>query len=133
MLIFLRIHLLKMSLVKRGKWHFRCCLNVLLQSETRCEAISHLRISHNAPCSPPTPHLPQILDNLCFSFLLGITASGQEKLKTVIVQNLRGWGGGKQVLLWEMCKWRIDLKVRVFGTQKWPGMCFKNHPSYATN
>ena len=31
--------------------------------------IHHLHISHNTPCLHP-----QILQNLCFSFLLGITA-----------------------------------------------------------
>ena len=33
----------------------------------------HLHISHNAPNLSPTPP-PQILHNLCFSFLLDITA-----------------------------------------------------------
>ena len=36
------------------------------------------------------PYLPtKILHNLCFSFLLGITAV-QEKLKTMLVQNFGG-------------------------------------------
>ena len=43
-------------------------------------AIRHLHISHNAPY---LPH--KILHNLCFSFLLG-----QEKLKTMLVQNFGG-------------------------------------------
>ena len=40
--------------------------------------------SHNAPYLPT-----KILHNLCFSFLLGITAV-QEKLKTMLVQNFGG-------------------------------------------
>ena len=35
----------------------------------------HLHFSHDAPCLPPTP---QILHNLYFSFLLGITAVPRE-------------------------------------------------------
>ena len=46
--------------------------------------IQHLYISHNAPYLPT-----KILHNLCFSFLLGITAV-QEKLKTMLVQNFGG-------------------------------------------
>ena len=49
---------------------------------------------------------PQNLHNLCFSFLLGITAP-QEKLKTMLMQHFfSGGGGGKKGALWEMCKWR---------------------------
>ena len=40
--------------------------------------IRHLHISHNAPnLFPPPPH-PPILHNLCFSFLVGITAVPRE-------------------------------------------------------
>ena len=38
--------------------------------------IRHLQISYNTPCLPPPP--PQIFHNLCFSFLLGITAVPRE-------------------------------------------------------
>ena len=46
--------------------------------------IRHFHITHNAPYLPT-----KILHNLCFSFLLGITAV-QEKLKTMLVQNFGG-------------------------------------------
>jgi len=37
--------------------------------------LRHLHISHNAPYLPPPPHpTKKIFHNLCFSFLLGITA-----------------------------------------------------------
>ena len=65
---------------------FEASSTVLLHGTTRFSAfhkmkfkifssnfhIRHFHISHNAPYCPPPP--PQILHNLCFSFLLGITA-----------------------------------------------------------
>ena len=48
-------------------------------------------------CAPPPPH-PQILHNLCFPFLLGVTAIPRELCK---------FWGGKKGALWEMCKWGI--------------------------
>ena len=36
--------------------------------------IRHLYISHKVPYLSPPPPAPQILNNLCFPFLLGITA-----------------------------------------------------------
>ena len=86
----------------------------MFQSETKCEAISHLRISHNAPCSLPRPPPPaQKLDNLCFSFLLSITAVPRETQDNDCAKcgGRRGGGGGKQGVLWEMCKWQIDQPV----------------------
>ena len=53
---------------------------MLLLSKT----IRHLHISHNAPYLPP-----RILHNLCFSFLLGITAA-QREIETMLMQNLEG-------------------------------------------
>ena len=97
-------------------------------------------VSHNAPCSPssPTPHKNTNLDNLCLSFLLSITAVPRQTQDNDCAKC--GGRGGKQGVLWEMCIWRIDLKMifiliqlkliftrivlytlkaRVFGTQKW--------------
>ena len=50
--------------------------------------IRHVHISHNAPYLPP-----KILHNLCFSFLLGITAVPRE------IENKRyaNFGGAKKV------------------------------------
>ena len=56
----------------------------------------HLHISHNVGHLPP-----QILHNLCFSFLLGITAVPKE-IETMLYKIL----GGKSCALWEMCKLR---------------------------
>ena len=42
----------------------------------------HFHQYHNAPCLPP-----KILHKHCFQFLL-------EKLKTMFMQHLAGWGGG---------------------------------------
>ena len=46
-----------------------------------CLLIRYVHISHNTPFLPP-----KILHNLCFLFLLGVTAV-QEKLKTMLMQN----------------------------------------------
>ena len=40
--------------------------------------IRHFHISHNATYSPPPRPPKKILHNLCFSFLLGITAVQRE-------------------------------------------------------
>ena len=55
--------------------------------------IRHLQISHNTPCLPP-----QFLHNLCFSFLLGITAVPREIQNNVmqIFFWVGGGGGGGQ-------------------------------------
>ena len=50
-------------------------------------AIRHLHISHNGPYLPP-----KILHNLCFSFLLGITAVPRE-IENNTYTNL--WGANK--------------------------------------
>ena len=41
------------------------------------QGIRHLHVNHNAPYLPPPPP-PQILHNLCFSFLLGIAVVPRE-------------------------------------------------------
>ena len=64
---------------------------LLCQSKPIC----HLHISHNAFYLPP-----QILHNLCFSFLLGITAVPREIENNAYT---KFWGANKV----EMCKWRI--------------------------
>ena len=43
------------------------------------------------------------LHNLCFSFLLGITAVPREIEKSAYAK----FGGGKYVALWDMWKWHI--------------------------
>ena len=50
-----------------------CAGNRGAKFDTQNSPIRHLHISHNAPYLPPT-----ILHNLCFSFLLGITAVPRE-------------------------------------------------------
>ena len=62
--------------------------------------IRHLHISHNAPYL-----LPKILHNLCFSFLLGITAVPRESENNA---HAKFWGANK-VHIWEMCKWRMKI------------------------
>ena len=61
--------------------------------------IHHLHISHNTPCL-----LPQILHNLCFSFLLGITALPREIENNASIK----FRGKKKGAFWEMCKWRMS-------------------------
>ena len=73
--------------------------------------IRHVHISHNAPFLPPPPHPPpplppKILQKLCFSLLLGITAVLREIENNA---NAKFWLANK-VYIWEMCKWRIDLR-----------------------
>ena len=53
--------------------------------------IRHFHIFHNAPYLPPPPS-PQILHNLCFSFLLGITAVPREIGNNVYA---KFWGANK--------------------------------------
>ena len=65
--------------------------------------IRHLHISHNAPYL-----LPKILHNLCFSFLLGITARESENNA-----HAKFWGANK-VHIWEMCKWRLKIWTFLF-------------------
>ena len=47
--------------------------------------IHFFHVDHNAPCLAP-----KILHNHCFQFLLGRTASFQEKSKTMVMQNFAG-------------------------------------------
>ena len=57
-------------------------------------AICTSPIIHLACYRPPhSPAFRGIFNNVCFSFLLGITVV-QEKLKTMLVQNFFGGGGG---------------------------------------
>ena len=54
------------------------------------EAIRHFHISHNAPYLPP-----QILHNLCFSFLLSIKAVPREIENNAYAIFFFGGGGGE--------------------------------------
>ena len=60
---------------------------------------SNLHITHNASCfgGPPPP---PILHNLCFLFLLGIAVLPKKNGRQCFCK----WLGGKQNVLWEMCK-----------------------------
>ena len=66
-----------------------------LRTELGHFRIRHLRVSHNTPCLPP-----QILLNLCFSFLLGITAVPKE-IDNNVYPRLGGvgWGEGTGCIL----------------------------------
>ena len=67
------------------------------------ENIRHLHISRKTPYLPP-----QILHNLCFSFLLGITAVPREIENNAYA---KFWGANKVHYgrSREMCKWCIKL------------------------
>ena len=56
------------------------------------DKIRHLHISLNARYLPPPPPTPpkKILHDLWFSFLSWIQQPSQEKLKTMLMQNLGG-------------------------------------------
>ena len=64
-----------------------------------CEVKRHFHISYNAFSLPP----PQILHNLCFSFLPGITAVPREIENNAYAK----FWGCKEGALREMWKWRI--------------------------
>ena len=62
--------------------------------------IRHLHISHNAPClSLEILHKPCLL----FLFKTTVIPRGNQQHILQVMQSL----GGKQGVLWEMCKWRI--------------------------
>ena len=63
-------------------------LRTHLRTELGHFCIRHLRVSHNTPCLPP-----KILLNLCFSFLLGITAVPKE-IDNNVYPRVGGEGGG---------------------------------------
>ena len=67
-------------------------LRTHLRTELGHCRIRHLHISHNTPCLPP-----KILYNLCFSFLLGITAVRKETDDNVYAQ----FWGGKLDAFWD--------------------------------
>ena len=64
----------------------------LHQKWTSKTAIRHFYISHDAPRLPPPP---QILHNLCISFLLCITAVPRETEHNAYAKCLLGVGGGQ--------------------------------------
>ena len=86
----------------------------LIPKYNRTSFNTPLYIYHNAPYSPPTntqpppppPRAPsQVLHNLCFSFLLGLTAVPREIENTAYAKFL----GGKEGALWERWKWRLPV------------------------
>ena len=69
-------------------------MGLLLDREKNWQ-IRHFHITHNVPYLPPSPPPPKILHNLCFSFLLGITAvSGGIENNTYAKLWAGGGGGG---------------------------------------
>ena len=58
-----------------------------------------MHISHNASYGTT-----KILNNLCFSFLPGITAVSRKIENNAYA---KFWGADKVHYAWEMCKWRI--------------------------
>ena len=64
--------------------------------------IGYLHISRNSPCL-----FPQILHKHCLLFLLGLQQYPRE-IEDNVYEKLGGGrgAGGKQGLLWEMCKWQ---------------------------
>ena len=63
----------------------------MFTSFRKCE-ICHLHISHNAPYLPP-----KILQKLCFSFLLSITAVPREIENRACANFFWGGGGGGKI------------------------------------
>ena len=66
-------------------------------------SIRHFHVSHNAPYLPPPPLTKFCINYFHFSWVL---QPSQQKLKTMVEQNLEG-GGGQISCIWEMCKWRF--------------------------
>ena len=83
---------------KSHEWlcHSTCCDKEALSISKL--AIRHLHISHNTPFRPP-----QFCISIVFYFSWAY-CNTQEKSKTMLCKVL----GGKQGVLWEMCKWRIS-------------------------
>ena len=75
----------------------KCLVGHVLADMTIMFDIRHLQISHNTRCLPP-----QFLHNLCFSFLLGITAVPREINNNVYVKCffvvVGGGGGGRCIV-----------------------------------
>ena len=61
-------------------------------------SIHHFHIDHNAPCLPPKFYRTIVLD------FYWNDRNTQEKLETMVMQNLGGGEGGKQGALWSMWK-----------------------------
>ena len=71
----------------------------LVTSICRLSRIRHLHFSHNKPYLHP-----QILHNLCFSFLLGITAVPRENENNTYAK----FCGANKEQYGSLCKWRIE-------------------------
>ena len=78
---------------------------LVFSGSTPDKAIHHFHIDHNVPCLPTHP--PQKKD-ICITIDLDFSWDNwytQEKLETMVMQNLGGGGGGeKQEALWSMWK-----------------------------
>ena len=61
--------------------------------------ICDFHISHNAPFCPPPPPPKKIFHNLCFSFLLGITALPREIENNAYAKS---WGGQIRSIMGEV-------------------------------
>ena len=104
------------STIKREIRHFHV---VVVQQQQRNvqKSVMHVRsccfanLNLYATCTSPIMHFicppPQILHNLCFSFLLGITAVPREIENNAYT---KFWGANKV----EMCKWRIAFSCPRF-------------------
>ena len=79
-----------------------CFVNPSLESVRLFKGLRDFHIAFNTPCLPS-----KILLKHCLPFLLG-WFNTQEKLETMVLQNLGGGGGGgggKRGVLWAMWKW----------------------------
>ena len=75
---------------------------------TKISRVRHLHISHNAPfLSSLPPQKKQILNNPCFSFLLGITTVPRE-IENNAHAKLGGGEGGEGANKVHCGKWRMD-------------------------
>ena len=76
-----------------------CFVNPSLESVRLFQGLHDFHIAFNTPCLPY-----KILLKHCLPFLLG-WFNTQEKLETMVLQNLGGGGGGIRGVLWAMWKW----------------------------
>ena len=80
-------------------WSVKIFLELQNGRKTKNSAIYHFHIDHNANCFPPSPPPPlappKKMHNHCLIVLISWDdCNTQEKLQTMIMQNLGGGGGG---------------------------------------
>ena len=83
-------------------WSLKIFLELQNGRKTKNSAIYHFHINHNANCFPPSPPPPRTKKkhNHCLIVLISWDdCNTQEKLQTMIMQNLGGGGGGEGVSL----------------------------------